>query len=177
MIARRRVHRFVDRLGMTGVVGVGLLMFAAVHFLSAALPERERVAELKQTAARASRTTAPEAGRDSDIAEDLSTFYSFFAESRSLPGALAIMNAAVDSSGMAFEAGEYRLSRDGALKLARYEVMVPLHGSYAQVRNFVAALLQDMPHVAIDDVVIKRDSVDATTIEARLRLSIYLALK
>jgi hypothetical protein len=173
---RGKLQKFADRLGVPGVVGVGLLMFAATYFAGASMPARERLLDLQRELTDARRASVPEPRRGGDPDSDLAAFYTFFAPSASVPDALKGINVAVIASGLAFEAAEYRLAREGTLKLARYEVTVPLRGTYAQVRNFVAALLQQMPQVAIDDVVIKRESVDAAQIEARLRLSIYLNL-
>jgi len=166
----------LKRLGLTGFLGAALLMFAVIHFLSAALPERERIAALSDEVSRFG-TAAPSTDpRPGDPGQDLETFYRYFEKSASVSGALTGLHDAVADSGLAFEAAQYRLARDSSLRLARYEVTVPLRGTYAQVRSFVAALLERLPQVALEDVAIKRDSVGAASIEARLRLSIYMAL-
>jgi len=176
MRSARPLDRLTARLGVPGIIGIGMLFFAAMYFVSAGLPARDRAVELRQEIRTAERLGRPEASRGGDLESDLATFYTFFAASRSVPAALQKVDAAVSSSGLAFEAAQYRLSREGGLRLARYEVTLPLRGTYGQVRSFVAALLDEMPQAAIDDVVIKRESADATVIEARLRLSIYLNL-
>lgn len=176
MKAGRTLDRLTARLGVPGIFGIGILFFAAMYFASAGLPARDRAVELRQEISAAERLGRPAPSRGGDMESDLAAFYSFFAASRSVPAALQKVDAAVTASGLAFEAAQYRLSREGGLRLARYEVILPLRGTYGQVRSFVAALIDEMPQVAIDDVVIKRESVDATVIEARLRLSIYLNL-
>lgn len=164
------------RIGVTGILGAALLLFAEMHFLSAALPERERLAALRNDV---SSFGAPSQGNGSeraDPAQDLAAFYRFFRKSASVSAALARLEASILDSGLAFETAEYRLGRESSLALARYEVIVPLRGTYAEVRSFVGLLLERMPQVALEGVAIKRDSVGSSRIEARLRLSIYLAL-
>lgn len=165
-----------NRIGAAGILGAALVLFAAMHFLTAALPERERLAALRDDISGfGAASQANDSGR-ADPGQDLAAFYRFFGKSASISEALAQLDDSVADSGLAFEAAEYRFARESSLALARYEVTVPLRGTYSQVRSFVSTLLERMPQVALEDVAIKRDSVGSSRIEARLRLSIYLAL-
>lgn len=166
----------VERLGLPGVIGLGLLVFSAVYIVTTTLPARERAAGLEQLLSSGSKEPVRQEGPEEEIERELGRFYRFFDASNSIVDALTQVNKAVVGSGLQFEAAEYRLARESNLRLSRYEVTLPLRGSYAQVRRFVSALLEDMPQVAIDDVTINRASVSAQEIEARLKLSIYLAL-
>ncbi len=176
LLAKLSLQRLADRLGLPGVIGIGLVLFSLMYSVTASLPARDRVATLEREVAGAQQRPQQEAARGNDIESELTAFYGFFADSSSVPDALGRLNDAVARSGLTLEAAEYRLAREGTLRLTRYEVTLPLRGTYAQVRNFVSLLLDEMPQVALDDVTVKRESVSAPAIEARLRLSIYLAL-
>jgi hypothetical protein len=158
------------------VLGVGLLLFAAMYVLTASLPARERVRDLQRELVQTAGKPATDTKPTGDIESDLAAFYGFFGRSGSVSEALAKVDESIAASGMAFEAAEYRLVRDPALRLTRYEVTVPLRGTYAQVRTFVGTLLDGMPQVALEDVAVKRESVASPAIEARLRLSIHMVL-
>jgi hypothetical protein len=171
-----RLRAGADRLGLTGVAGVGLMMFAAVWFFSAALPERARIAELERRVAALGHAVAPGDAAPAvrgGIEGQLDTFYGFFAVEAPVTAALARIHDAARGQGLAFDAAEYRVLREGALKLDRYELSVPLRGSYAQLRGFVTEILDALPQAAVDELALQRDSVGEAQLEARLRLSIY----
>jgi hypothetical protein len=170
------LQRAVEQLGLAGVIGVGLLLFAAMYALNATMPAIDRVATLERELASASGSGAEPAQRAGGIDGELASFYGFFQPANSVSEVLAQVSAAAARSGVAFESAEYRLVRDAGVRLARYELTLPLRGTYAQVRSFVGTLLDELPQAALEDVAVKRDSVSSPGLEARLRLSIYMVL-
>jgi hypothetical protein len=52
--------------------------------------------------------------------------------------------------------------------------MLPVKGSYEQIRGFVAAVLNDVPAAALEDIGLRRDAIGARTLEARLKLTLFL---
>ncbi len=69
------------------------------------------------------------------------------------------------------EKGEYKLSREADFRLARYQVTLPVSGDYARVRGFVNDVLEAVPSAALDELTLKRESVDQPELEARVRFS------
>jgi len=51
---------------------------------------------------------------------------------------------------------------------------LPVQGSYAQIRGFVSAVLEQVPAAVLEEVSLKRDSVESARVEARIRLTLYL---
>ena len=170
------LNRAVERVGAAGVSGIGVLLFAAMYAINATVPARARIGELQRELVAASRGGAQTAPRARGIDDDLASFYGFFQHASSISDVLAQVSAAAARSGVTFDSGEYRLSRETGVRLVRYEVTLPLRGTYAQVRTFVAAVLDELPQAALEDVAIKRDSVSAQALEARLRLCVYMVL-
>jgi len=68
--------------------------------------------------------------------------------------------------------GEYRLERRPT-GLWAYRVTLPVRGSYAEVRNFVSAVLKDMPTASLDSVRVERRKADDAQLEAQLRFTLY----
>ena len=87
---------------------------------------------------------------------------------------VAKMNEAAGASDLKLQSAEYRLVSDPAGKIARYQVSVPVIGSYPQIRTFVGAMLRAVPSAALDEIVMKRDSIQSVRLEAQLKLTVYL---
>ena len=83
------------------------------------------------------------------------------------------MYAAAAAQKLVLEQGEYRLSSDKTGKLARYQVTLPVKGSYLQIRQFVDQALIDVPVATLDDINFKREAIGATQLEARIKFTLY----
>lgn len=174
--AIERLRREAERLGWTGVVGIALLAFAGMLFLSAVVPLRDEVAGLRTDAADLQRRLGSgdlAAGRPG-VAEQLATFYAFFPPPTSSPDWLGRIHEIAKAKGLQLQSGEYRLERAPSPRLARYQMTLPVQGSYAQVRGFVNEVLEQVPAAVLEEISLKRDTVEAARVEARIRLTLYL---
>ena len=72
------------------------------------------------------------------------------------------------------QSGEYKLDRNPDSRLARYQITLPVTGSYAQLRGFVGQVLADVPAAALEEITLRRESVSSPRLEARIRLTLYL---
>ena len=170
---------WLERIGWPGVVGLALLVFSAGL---AATATTSRVADLEalqdevqtlQARYLMTGTTAP--GGRSTREEQLQTFYGFFPALSTLPDWLERIYAAAEKNGVVLEVGEYRLVQERGWRLARYQLTLPVKGSYRQVRGFVAQVLTDVPAAALDEIGFRRDGVGTDRIDVRLRLTLYMA--
>lgn len=73
------------------------------------------------------------------------------------------------------EQGEYQLDFEKAGRLGYYRISLPVKGTYAHVRQFIAVALQDMPSLALDGVVFTRAKADIPIVEAQLRFTYMVA--
>ena len=64
--------------------------------------------------------------------------------------------------------------QDRNWKLTRYQLTLPVKGSYRQIRGFIAQVLTDVPASALEEIGFRRDTVGTDRIDARLRLTLYL---
>lgn len=172
MAASRRAVAF---LGWPGVLGLALLLGAAGVYLTVVQDRTARLAELKRESAslksrieRAAKSGIPETGS----VEELNKFYGFFNDTP-LTEWLNKLYAAAAAQQLVLEQGEYRLSSDKTGKLARYQVTLPVKGSYLQIRQFVDQALIDVPVAALDDINFKREAIGATQLEARIKFTLY----
>jgi hypothetical protein len=176
-----RVRWQTERLGSAGKLGFGLLVFSAVFFLVAVLPRQEESkalmneAEALETRIR----MEPSAGSGSPRRrlqgdQALPAFYAFFPKLDSSPFWIGELVRIAGERGVEISGTEYRMVREKDLKLARYEMMVPVRGNYSQLRGFIADALHTVPAMALVDVAIRREGVHAELLEANIKFNLYL---
>jgi len=172
-----RLRAAVEQLGRAGVVGIALVAFAVAFYFSAVAPLATELAGLRVEADDLERRLQPgglSGGAKGTPAEQLATFYAFFPSPQSSPDWLGKINAAARAKGLVLRSGEYKLERSADQKLARYQITLPVAGSYAQIRGFVGQVLADVPAAALEEITLRRESVSSSTLEARIRLTLYL---
>jgi len=160
------------------LAGIAMRVAAAVLHGAAALPMASKLqaARLKLEAARSQRVDGQAHGEPvaKSVPDQLNAFRAFLPRSESLPRWLEAMHVAGRGTGIAIRSGEYRLERQDA-GLWRYHVTLPVSGNYTQLRQFVNAVLQEVPAASLDDVQLRRESGAGERLEARLRFSIHFA--
>ncbi|WP_413439160.1 hypothetical protein ACFDAU_06380 [Sulfuriferula sp. GW1] len=170
------LRRLYDSLGWPGVAGLLLLLLAAGMTLSMVQPRTAQLAELqranlslKTRIEQAARSGIPATGSQ----DDLSRFYGFFEGAEATPW-LDKLFAAAAAQDLVLTQGEYRMTPDRTGKLTRYQITLPVKGSYAQIRRFVAQTLTQVPVAALDDISFKRETIGAAQLEAHIKLTLFL---
>jgi hypothetical protein len=119
----------------------------------------------------ASALPAPPPSADQNLAH----FYAALGERRHVERQLKTLFALADKNGLALRQGEYRSSQDRAGRFLTYQVTLPVTGRYGAIWQFAFDALRALPHASLDDVGFRRDAIGSDTVEARLRLTLYLA--
>jgi Tfp pilus assembly protein PilO len=170
------IKRAIIGLRWPGLLGVALAVFAAAFHALGVRPLHARVAALEAEA----RTLEAQAGARGRLAErptqrsQLSNFYAFFPVIEALPEVLGKVQRAARDNGLQLEKGEYRLSQEREFPLARYQVTLPLRGTYPQVRGFVNDVLDAVPAAALDELALKREAAGDPMVEARVRFTLFV---
>jgi hypothetical protein len=171
------IRRWLIRLRWPGLLGLALLVFAAGLSVFAVQSTRHRVLMLNQEAAAMTArlggrgaAAGPPSGRG-----QLSNFYAFFPLTANLPELLGRVHRSAQQHGLLLEKGEYKLGREPDFRLARYQVTLPVQGDYADVRGFVNDVLEAVPASALDELALKRETIDVPQLEARVRFTLFLA--
>jgi len=169
-------RRALVGLRWPGLLGLSMLAVAAVVVFGLGRPMLERLAALDEEARALSARSGAVAknAQTQTPAGQLASFFAFFPPPSALPDLLSHVQRAARDNGIALARGEYRLVREPAFTLARYQITYPVQGSYAQVRGFVNDVLDALPAAALEEMTLKRESVDAPMVEARVRFSLYL---
>lgn len=170
--------RWLNQVGWMGISGISLLIFSATFYFSAVVPDRTRTAELKQETAslrqRAQMSLAQGGISTSNNTEtQLKTFYKFFPATTEKVNVLGKIYSAAEHQNLLLETGEYRYLPDQTNTLSRYQVTLPIKGSYLQIRNFVDEILTEVPSTSVDDISFKRETVNSPVLDARIKLTLF----
>lgn len=170
------LRRLAVRLGWGGIFGLLLLAGSAIAYGVVVKRDEARLRQLEHQAT-SLRTRIQQAERGgitlTGAEAQLAEFYGFFSSSSATAWLDKIYGAAA-RQGLALEQGEYRSAPDKTGKLVRYQVTFPVKGSYVQVRKFIDAVLTEVPVAALEDVGFKREAVGSTSLEARVKFTLFL---
>jgi hypothetical protein len=168
-----RLNALLRRLGAAGVLGIGLAFGCAAFYFSALAPlDAEIVAQreaLEQLQSRSLYRPASTGGR----AEELRRFYNLFPPSERLTAETAKLHRLGRAAGLDLAQGEYRLERRAA-GLWAYRVTLPVRGSYPQLRDFLSAVLKEMPIASIEGLRFERKRAAETQLEAQVRVTLHV---
>ncbi|HEU4843822.1 MAG TPA: hypothetical protein VFT05_06130, partial [Burkholderiaceae bacterium] len=78
-------------------------------------------------------------------------------------------------AGLTLRQGEYKAGIDRNARLVTYQVTLPVKGSYNDVSNFSLMALRAIPFASLDELSFKRENIGDTQLEARVRLTLFLA--
>jgi hypothetical protein len=168
----------IDRIGLAGCAGV-ICLAAGVSLqttLGRRLASQRDELQLQATALRETlRAAGPrDASRDDSATAQLARFYAGFPTAQTTAEWLARIQDAALRNGIDLQAGEYRMETRSGERLRRYLIVLPVRGSYAQIRGFVDAALGAVPSASLDEIDMRRDSALSSTLQARLRMTLYL---
>ncbi len=165
-------------LGARGPVACAavLLCVGAAAALAWLAPQRAQQARAHQAAlALAARPPAPPAAPLLTPNENLARFYAALGERRYAEQQVDTLFALAARNGIVLSKGEYRSGYDAQARVHTYQVTLPVKGSYAAIWQFGLQALGALPFASLDDISFKRETVNDASVEARLRLTLYLA--
>jgi hypothetical protein len=175
---RTAVQRRWRRLSREALLGLGLLALCLGFYLAAVRPAQAHLDQLRaeQQAHHEQRQRTARALRvDQDTpGEQLAAYYKFFPGTRSAPQWLEKIYNAARAQHLVLDQGEYRPIPERTGRLLRYQITLPLRGSYAQLRNFLATVLTDVPAASLDHISVERHKIGDPTINAKIKLTLYL---
>ncbi|QOY95819.1 hypothetical protein IM543_08305 [Massilia sp. UMI-21] len=161
---------------LAGALALALALVVAVLLMVQALVDldEEYAAARRQAAAPTplpSALPAPPPSADQNLAH----FYASLGERGKVDRQLKTLFALAAKNGLLLRQGEYRSAQDRAGRFLTYQITLPVTGRYGAIWQFAFDALRALPHAALDDVAFRRDAIGSETVEARLRLTLYLA--
>jgi hypothetical protein len=154
---------------------MGLLVLGLVLFFAVVMPQKQVLKTLKNKVKTMQLVQTDPAGQVKlDDSQALQVFYEFFPRSDSSPYWINELDNIARKRGAELSRGDYRLILEKGSKLARYEIQLPVRGSYPQIRAFIADALQAVPALALVDITFKREATQSGRLDVRLGMHLYL---
>ena len=162
------MKHLMERIGPMGVAAIVLLGAALLFSSFVTEPLQERGARLHERAAR----KAPAAAQEGPMpgAEKVGAVYQFLEKEEEVTDWLAKLHGIGAATGVQLKSASYRTQGTDA-RIVRYEILLPVSGSYPQVRDFLKRALAEIPVLSLDSFSIKRNE---KTLQAELRLTLHM---
>lgn len=163
-------------LGGVGLASLGLIAGAALFFFFGLKPLEARNELLQQRLAESTRINASAGARPasaSQTAEKLAALYQFLETKEHRSDLLAKLNATAAAAGIEIRAADYKLHKPG-VRIERYEIALPVTGSYAQIRTFLGNALAGIPALSLDHVSFRKQRADDAQVQAEVRFTLHL---
>jgi hypothetical protein len=168
------VNRLLRRLGVPGVIGIGVLIAVTNFWLFILKPMQVEIAAERLALERLRARSAYQPVSFAGPAEDVRRFHGLFpAAPGELTGELERLHRLARAAGLDLAQGEYRLERRST-GLWAYRATLPVRGTYAELRDFLAAVLKDMPTASIDALRFERKKAVETQLDAQVRVTLHL---
>jgi Tfp pilus assembly protein PilO len=170
------LQRIRRELGGVGLASLGLLAGAALFFFLALKPLEARNERLQQRLGESTRmNAAPGAGpaSASQTAAKLDALYQFLETKEHKSDLLAKLHAIGAAAGVEVRAADYKLHKSG-VRIERYEITLPVTGSYAQIRAFLGNALAGIPALSLDQVSFRKQRPNDAQVQAEMRLTLHL---
>jgi hypothetical protein len=157
------------QVGSAGLVGIGLLVGAAVLYTANTLPQSQAIGALKAQLAKLGPIV-----QGSPAAPQPQVALSGLPSRDEAPDVLARIYQEAQAAGVDLPRGtyEYLPARDGVA--AHYRMTFPVRAGYPQLRTFMDHTLVALPSVAVEGLKIERKNVTDETVDAELKLSAFV---
>ena len=169
------LQRTLRELGALGLISLAIIAGAAALDTYGVKPLESREQGLAQ---RLERQTAQErangarALRDSAPAAKLDQFYRHF-EGEKTTESLERLNKVASANSIELRSADYRLQSTGS-RIGRYEITLPLSGTYAHLRTFLEKALIEIPALSLDQISFRRKQAGDATVQAEARFTLHI---
>lgn len=156
-------------------IGCGLLLLALAvvqwQWRPSLQDERQRLAaRLKNVAAAGTLgATAPLAAPPSSAMRTLSELPPQSQRGRDV----ATLVEAIERSELSLERADYALAPNAGSTVLRLQATLPLSGTYANVRRYVAMVLNALPNAALESLQLERASAQSPQLKATAKLVLF----
>ena len=162
------MKNIVERIGVAGVAAIGLLAAALFFSNFMVKPLEQKNLSLTEAATRQ--------GRKADSAqsgEKVAAVYEYLRKEEDTTDWLAKLHGIGTATGIQMRTASYRTQPTEG-RIVRYEIVLPIAGSYPQIRDFLTRSLAEMPAMSIDQLTLRRESRNDATLHAELRMTLHM---
>ena len=162
------MKRILDRIGVAGVAAIGLLAAALFFANFMVKPLEQKNLSLTEAATRSGRKA--DAGQSG---EKVAAVYAYLQKDEDTTDWLAKLHGIGTATGVQLRSASYR-TQPAEGRIVRYEIVLPVSGSYGQIRDFLKRALAEIPVMSVDQVTLKRDEKKSGALHAEMRLTLHM---
>lgn len=89
-------------------------------------------------------------------------------------GLLRTVNSLAEEAQIPLTNGEYQQQRHDSTGVEQVHVTQTVRTSYSQMRRYIETVLRTLPNASLDQIAVRRESVEQSQLEVRLRWSIWI---
>ncbi|HEX9431761.1 MAG TPA: GspMb/PilO family protein [Burkholderiales bacterium] len=167
---QQKLYRLRHELGAPGMVAMVLFAAAAVFMTLVLQPLKDKNRVLE---ARAGIGRDLGAVQNVNNAEKVGAVYQYLEKPEATTDWLAKLYAIGRATGVELQSASYK-TQAASGRLERYEIVLPLTGSYTQMREFLKRSLAEIPVLSLDQISLKRENRREGTVQAELRLTLHM---
>jgi hypothetical protein len=160
-------------LGPAGLAALAVIAGALVFVVLVVQPLEMKSRALAERVSRLS--PAAPGGAPESAAEKLGAFYRYLAKPEQTTDWLAKLYAIGHATGVELASASYRSETAG--RIERYQIQLPVNGTYGQMREFLDRALAEIPVLSLDQITLKRETRRDGTVQAELRLTLHMVAK
>ena len=168
---RWHLHQWARRLGTTGLAGLGLLAAALLLQLTQveslqrdAVAQHEKLAALRLAAAT----------HDADPAPAPLNPLAMLPPTGEASQRIGELEQLAHAHGISLPRGQYSVAPLAGTTLARWQLVLPIEAPYPALYAFLAAALERLPNLTLDELKLKRERIESAELQAELRLSLFV---
>jgi hypothetical protein len=157
------MKRLIDHVGAAGVAAIALLA-AALAFSNLVLrPLEARGALLQDRLSRNAPAAQAGAGK-------VAAVYEYLRKDEDATDWLARLHGIASATGVQLKSASYRRQQTES-RVERYEIVLPVAGSYGQIRDFLKRALGEITVLSLDSIALKRQD---GALHAEMRLTLHM---
>jgi Tfp pilus assembly protein PilO len=168
---RKKLARLPHELGPLGLASLLVLVALGIFQWLVLGPMQARNAELQERVAR--QAPAAQEGAPASTQDKVAAVYDFLRKDQQTTDWLATLYGIGAATGVQLKSASYR-TQPAEGRIVRYEITLPLAGSYPQIREFLRRSLAEIPVLSLDQVNLKRENRNDGALNAELRLTLHM---
>jgi len=165
-------HQWARRLGRTGLAGLLLITIAALIEFAHVIPLQGETARLQARLIHLQMEQKRISHRAVSVAA--TGFVDSLPETAAASAMIGQLEQLARAHGVQLLRGQYAQTPVPGTSLLRWQLSLPIKAEYPKIIAFIAASLQALPTLSLDELKLKRETIDATALDADLRFNLFL---
>lgn len=165
-------HQWGRRLGRTGLAGLLILVIAALIHVGRTVPLEDETAVLEARLSRLQANATRVVPRA--VIVPASGFIDTLPATTAAATVIGQLEQLARAHNLQLLRGQYTQTPVPGTSLLRWQVSLPIKADYPRLIAFIADSLQAQPTLALDELKLKRETIETPTLDADLRFNLYL---